>query len=227
MLLYSDSLLLLRVFKIDDFKGIFYWLKKNLIWVFVLEAFFFKDVSVWLVFISLLYLNTEAAWLLYAVFNAVVAAAQVLSCVQLFATPWIVDGSIDYIFIVYKGFHIPDIALSFQLSAREVRWDYYKTLALPCTLCDSGEISSPVWESVSLHLPPCWRSLCYFYLDFCNLAGRNTFRNLHSYRSSYKIQSGKNCSVPNCCCSSIIFPKVFPIVLVLPFGGHRRAHLVN
>ena len=45
-------------------------------------------MSGWLVFILLLYLNTEAAWLLYAVFNAVVAAAQVLSCVQLFGTPW-------------------------------------------------------------------------------------------------------------------------------------------
>ena len=56
-------------------------------------------------------------------------------------TPWIVDGYIDYIFIVYKDFHIPDIALSFQLSAREVRRDYYKTLALPRTLCFSGEVS--------------------------------------------------------------------------------------
>lgn len=36
-------------------------------------------------------------------------------------------------FIVDKGFHIPDLTSSFQLSMRKVRQDYNKILALPGT----------------------------------------------------------------------------------------------
>ena len=56
-------------------------------------------------------------------------------------SPWTVDASIDYIFVIYMGFHIPDISLSFQLSVREIRQGYDETLALPCMLCGSGEVS--------------------------------------------------------------------------------------
>lgn len=56
-------------------------------------------------------------------------------------SPWTVDASIDYIFVIYMGFHIPDITLSFQLSVREIRQGYDETLALPCMLCGSGEVS--------------------------------------------------------------------------------------